>query len=196
MNQLTNNPFDTILKQAAGRPVSADTKEIASRHAERKQGDQGVKIILADISSSMAERVGADSKIELLRKALTQLGLDWTKYKLFAFHSFPQKCLDANTIPEPTGSTALHLALKECVIFQPQTTLVISDGQPDDAAAALKEADNLSGRIDCLYIGPENDVAAIAFMRALAARTGGKVVTKDIAKEKQLQGSTIRALLQ
>lgn len=60
-------------------------------------------------------------------------------------------------------------------------TLVISDGSPDNATTALGLAAQFRGVIDVLYIGPENDVEAIAFMRELAAAGGGRLRIEDLS---------------
>ena len=60
--------------------------------------------------------------------------------------------------------------------------MVISDGQPDDPARALAIARKFRGAIDVLYVGPDSDAAAIAFMRQLAAAAGGEVIVNDISQ--------------
>lgn len=55
-----------------------------------------------------------------------------------------------------------------------------SDGQPDNAERALAVAARFRGAIDVLYVGPESDHAAIAFMRRLAGAAGGDVQMHDM----------------
>src|SRR5690606_37127490 len=59
--------------------------------------------------------------------------------------------------------------------------IVISDGYPDDATAALRQAKQFESRIDCVYIGgPGGDGAQ--FLRQLAAASGGQY-SKNTVKE-------------
>ena len=60
--------------------------------------------------------------------------------------------------------------------------IVISDGCPDDAAAALREAKRYESRIDCVYIGPE-DGQGRSFLRRLAAASGGQYSTSAGAQD-------------
>jgi hypothetical protein len=65
---------------------------------------------------------------------------------------------------------------------QPARVIVISDGQPDDEAAALKAADELGCRIDVIYCGPDYDAKAIAFMQRLARLGCGECVVEDVVR--------------
>lgn len=60
--------------------------------------------------------------------------------------------------------------------------MVISDGQPDNAEAALREATKFRGRIDTIYVGPEGGQGA-EFLRRLATAHGGQTVTAAQAHE-------------
>jgi hypothetical protein len=101
----------------------------------------------------------------------------------------------AAVLPEPNGGTALHLALACAVGYQPGVTLVISDGQPDNEQHALAQAEQLSGRIDTLYIGPDGDRAAMDFMRRLARVGCGRDMRADLERPQPRLGATIRQLL-
>lgn len=61
--------------------------------------------------------------------------------------------------------------------------VVISDGQPDDAEAALTEAAQYKARIDCIHVGPESDSASRRFLDRLARAHGGTQVTAAHAQE-------------
>ena len=106
---------------------------------------------------------------------------------LIAFSSAPQVIPGLSDLPEPSGGTALHSALTLCASFRPRHTLIVSDGQPDDAPAALSAADALPGQIDVIYVGPDNDADAMAFMRKLARLGGGRVVVHDMKKNNARQ---------
>ena len=59
--------------------------------------------------------------------------------------------------------------------------IVISDGEPDNAAAALAEAAKYQARIDVIYCGPERSPAGRDFLRKLADTSGGQTLTADRA---------------
>jgi len=61
--------------------------------------------------------------------------------------------------------------------------------------AALAEADRLTGVIHALYVGPDGDAAAIAFMRRLARLGGGSAVVHDLAKARRALAQPLRALM-
>ena len=102
---------------------------------------------------------------------------------LVAFAGRPQRLATVADLPAPLGGTALELALSEAVTSQPEVTLVISDGQPRHAEAALSEAGKLKGTLNVVYCGPDDDLAAIAFMRRLAAQGGGRCWVYDLRRE-------------
>lgn len=161
------------------------------RYRERLTQASENQIILADVSASMAEQVGDQRKIDLVRRALGQV---LSGQQVIAFGS-SSVAVSGHDLPEPSGYTALHLALDHAAALRPRHTLVISDGQPDDKSAALRAARRLSGLIDVLYVGPAEDFEAIAFMRQLAACGGGHVVVHDLRIEQAaLQPATARLL--
>lgn len=51
--------------------------------------------------------------------------------------------------------------------------VIISDGEPNDEAAALREARTFKSKIDTVFIGPDGEPGA-AFLRKLAGTTGGQ----------------------
>lgn len=141
------------------------------------------RVILLDVSSSMAEASGELQKIDLLAEALDELWMEMEWCKLIAFSSFATVIESPDYLPAPNGSTAMHLALRKACEFAPEYTLVISDGQPDNRSAALSAAEELTGTIDVLYVGPDDDLDALYFMQSLARQSGGELVVEDIAED-------------
>lgn len=60
--------------------------------------------------------------------------------------------------------------------------IVISDGFPNDADEALREARRFKSRIDTIYVGPEGGAGA-AFLRRLAEASGGSTITSNQVKD-------------
>jgi Mg-chelatase subunit ChlD len=61
--------------------------------------------------------------------------------------------------------------------------VVISDGEPQDEAEALRVARTFKSRIDVIFCGPEDRPAGRDFLQRLAAASGGQSITADRAKE-------------
>jgi len=192
MNQLSN-PLQNIIDEASKKAASSEIKEISRRHSY-KSNNTDKRFILADISGSMGESVGSVTKYDLLKKALGDPIIDWTSQQLISFNSFPESTTPA-TLPLPSANTALHRAIDYILPEKPSFTLIITDGQPDDEQAALDAADKLTGIIDVLFIGKDNDVDAIAFLKKLSARNGGKIFVRDLQKTKSLPASALQKLL-
>jgi hypothetical protein len=171
------NPMQALIDQAAlVKPKAKTVKQYAER-LDPKNGS-GKTLLLLDISGSMGEQVGMTRKIDLLRRALDR-SLQLNEVAI-AFHSVAQVLPTLQLIPEPQGGTALHLAIAHGIGLNPGHTLVVSDGQPDDAKQALAEAKKLTGIINTLYIGRDDDYEAIEFMRKLARLGCGRSQTCDV----------------
>lgn len=136
-------------------------------------------VALADTSGSMAQREGSRRRIDLLADVLQQVLTADPAFRIIAFGSVPEELTGTEPgtnlrLPEPCGSTALHLALEHVARGpRPTRVVVISDGSPDDPQAALAAAKTLAPiTIDAYYVGPDDDRAAIGFMRALSLAGG------------------------
>lgn len=177
MSNLPANPLQGMLKRAA-QSLPATTGRVAAQQ-ERIDRRRGQAVMLADISASMGmPATGGQRKIDVLREAVAA-AVRQSAARLFVFSGQSREVRD---VPEPEGNTNLAAALDAVRALDPGVTLVISDGQPDNAAAALAAARKFRGAIDVLYIGPESDAAALAFMRALAKAGNGDVRVHDIAR--------------
>jgi hypothetical protein len=179
------NPLQALISRAA--TVTPATTGVTATYQRRLDAAGNETLILVDVSGSMSEPVGAGSnsprKITVLQRALHRaLHLKIPSPPLIAFASIATEVSHFSDLPEPAGGTAMHLALEMAIGHKPRHTLVISDGHPDDPEAALSVAARLSGIIDVIYIGPDNDAEAIAFMRALARAGAGRVVVHDLRR--------------
>ncbi len=94
--------------------------------------------------------------------------------------AFSRTAREVEQIPEPESNTDLVAGLALAKSLDPGTTLLISDGEPDNEAAALALARTYRGAIDVLYIGSADNFRAIDFMRRLASAAGGGVTLNDI----------------
>lgn len=190
---LPANPLAAIIAQAARLPAETGA---TAQYKQRFASAGSATVVLLDCSGSMAESAGTQRRIDVLRAAL-DYALSGGE-TLVAFSSHPTEISSPAALPQPSGGTALHLALAHIQGRTPRQTLVISDGRPNDEQAALDEAARLSGQIDVIYCGPDDDAQAIAFMRRLATVGGGRVIIHDVAKHAAARaqiGASVRALL-
>jgi hypothetical protein len=152
------------------------------------------RILLLDTSGSMVTPVGSRRRIDVLADILAAVFPALPDTRLFGFGSTTTELVDAVTehginLPEPAGSTALHLALEAMMPLKPNPLVIISDGEPDDAHAAIAQARLLGCVITTYYVGDESDRAATAFLRdlSLCSRGGvGRASRGDLLKPEQL----------
>jgi len=186
------NPLQALVDQASKAKESGKIDLYAQRI---NANPAGVSAIALDTSGSMNERVESGArKIDVLRQSLDRpLSVDEVA---ITFNCICTQLPSLQAIPEPGGGTAMHLALAEIANLKPRQTLVISDGRPDLKQKVLAEAKGVTGVINTLYIGSDDDLEAIEFMRQLARVGCGISRTCDIrvAPPKQLK-SAIALLL-
>jgi hypothetical protein len=174
-NELTN-PLQQLIKKA-GKTLPATTGKVAV-HQQKIDRRKGETIILADISISMASAAWGDKrKIDVLREAVTAVRSRISSRLIV----FSKDAREENEIPEPEANTDLVAGLQAAKEHDPGSTLVISDGYPDNGEDSLQIARQFRGIIDVLYVGPEDDTKAIEFMRKLAESGGGNFNENDIS---------------
>ncbi len=80
------------------------------------------------------------------------------------------------------GGTDLAGAIEEAAEMKPGRTIIISDGCPDNEQMATEAVENLSGRVDTVYCGPDGH-PAVAYLQSLSRRGGGVHMTFDGCRE-------------
>jgi hypothetical protein len=185
------DPIAALIAQAAQAPPPPPPPP---RLKATKATKAAPVVVLLDTSGSMAETAdGGLLRIEVLREAL-----EWALQAvqahpiLIAFSSTPKKIASPRDLPVPSGGTALEKALAMAGAKGPAKTIVISDGEPDDADVALAAAAVISGSIDTIYCGPDDGVEAKAFLKALARIGKGSYTA---AQGRPALGAAIRGLL-
>jgi hypothetical protein len=151
----------------------------------------------------MASPEGSRRRIDILRDVLVMALADVPRARVIAFNSVPQELTGlephaANlNLPEPAGSTALHLALRLVGTTKPDRIIVISDGLPDDRVAALRAARALNPvTIDALYVGPDDSSDALGFMQSLSlCGTGRGLVGIRSLRRPEVLAEELRVLL-
>lgn len=138
--------------------------------------------VLVDTSGSMnfpqSGRQRIDIAADVVRLTLQKV----PHARVVLFNSFPVELtglggavIQSLKLPPATGSTAVHSALEFVAAMTPRPGKIclISDGEPDDAAAALSAARALAPiEIDAFHIGFDNDVVAVEFLRELSQAGG------------------------
>jgi len=157
--------LQSIIGQAS-RSLAPVTGESA-RYQHRASSGGKAHVILCDVSSSMSESAGgALRRIDHLNLALDQLRRP--DIDVAAFSTGAAWVPVGARLPSPSGGTALEMGLDLIASRNPAHTLVISDGEPNQPAAALDAAKRLPGVINVLFCGDERNLVAVEFMRALA----------------------------
>lgn len=153
------------------RPIDANTPH-------------GLDQVIADLSSSMhSHAFEGKTRYQCLQEVLAKyLG----RVQVLAFNNYVTE-VDADSLPEPSGSTNLALALDESLKLEPLMVLLISDGVPNSKSAAYKSAEKLAKQsiINVLYIGPSN-VSAEAFMQEIANIGNGQYGNMRLDKTSSL----------
>lgn len=150
--------------------------------------------LLLDCSGSMNESASAECrKIDSLRSLVNTLR---TEYEIgFRQITFGVTVDIQDDIPEPGGGTPLHKALELAKENGPRKVVVVSDGFPDDANAAIKVAEDMGIPIDTYYVGPTPSEGE-GFMRRLAEATKGTNVTGNLGEGlRMLTGEVRKSLL-
>jgi predicted metal-dependent peptidase len=109
----------------------------------------GDALVVLDRSGSMAGTNDSRRSIDLAGEMLSRLLIECPNVRIIAFGSTVEELTGLEPgpglrLPEPGGSTALHLAF-DCIAAskRPGRIVVITDGMPDDAEAALIAARRL-----------------------------------------------------
>lgn len=176
-----------VIKKAAAAPATTGTNEELAKLRKRFDNCSDVVVVLADCSGSMSDVIGSSDlhKIDHLRIAITDLMKAHPKIVLIAFGSYAKILRGPEELPDwfhLMGSTALTEAIEMAVPMRPRRTVIISDGCPnnqDSSAAAIEE---LTGRVDTVYCGPDGH-PAITFLQSLARKGAGQHMTFDGCRE-------------
>jgi uncharacterized protein with von Willebrand factor type A (vWA) domain len=142
-------------------------------------------VVLMDCSASMSYQDYIYDSETRYKKACNQLARLQSenpgKVCLISFSS-GQEFSPSGIAKWPNGSTDIAGALQ---FIKPVDGLdckliLISDGEPDDDAEAIKTAQDFKSKIHCIYIGPENGSGA-DFLKRLSAVTGGQFSNNGVA---------------
>ncbi|MHB1131748.1 MAG: vWA domain-containing protein [Chloroflexota bacterium] len=152
-------------------------------------------ICLIDVSGSMDahDSKGGKSRYDVAVEELIKLQATLPgKIAVVAFSDSVQFC-PSGVPPFMACGTDLAKAL-EFVKLADGTVrfVVISDGMPNEPAPCLKLAKTFKSRIDCIYVGPEDDRSGAHFLEQLAAASGGKYA---VAAQAQQLAEKVQLLL-
>jgi hypothetical protein len=151
-----------------------------------------------DVSGSMDTPVnGRQRRRDVCDTTLARIVPDLPNVRLVAFNDTITVLEPGQPIPEPSGGTNLALALERIAAFRPSRVVIVSDGEPQDKAAALAAAQALRCVISTYFCGSEDDRAGAAFMKqlALCSRGGvGRALKSNLREPEKLAGE-LRLLL-
>jgi hypothetical protein len=144
-------------------------------------------VILVDVSGSMSEADsrGGKRRYDVALEELAQLQASLPgKLAVIGFSNEVIFC-PGGAPPFLAAQTDLAGALRFAKIADVpgMRFIVISDGLPDNTEEALRVAKTFVGRIDVVYVGPEDYPTGREFLAKLARRCNGATVTADRVKE-------------
>lgn len=173
------SPLKNIIERLAATEVQGRAAQMKKRFVDCSDAI----VVLCDCSGSMEDGIGglSLSKFEHLKIALEDILQTWPQIKLVAFASSAKVVAGPNQLPPPGGGTNMARALQLAATFRPRKTIVISDGLPDHAGAALAAAQAVAGSIDTIYCGPDEH-PAVDFLRQLSRECAGNSVVWDGVK--------------
>ena len=135
----------------------------------------GSACLLLDTSGSMSSHTNDGRR---MIDALRDLVQEFPSTRQFAFDSTVEEIPAGERIPEPRGNTDMAKAFAYLKANDLTHAILITDGQPNNEAAALHEAQGL--RLDIFYVGPKPEPP---FLRQLAQATGGQYGATSLTKE-------------
>lgn len=156
----------------------------------------GAEWILADCSESMLSQVvgTTDTRIDLVNAAAAT----YPKAQRLAFNGTVRH-LGPDEEFFAWGGTFICPALRFLAAWRPVWVLIISDGQIIDSEEEACEIATKIAQlaiIETLYIGPDSEKEAMAFMQRLAHIGSGTPTRHDTTKPQQISLETvIRGLL-
>lgn len=143
-------------------------------------------IVIVDTSGSMSssDSRNGKSRYDVACEELAQLQNSLPgKIAVLAFSDDVMFCPSGQP-HDYCGGTDLAKALRfaKSADVEGMQFIVISDGEPDDRAEALKVAKTFKNKINVIYVGPEKSPSGRNFLTELAAASGGVAVTADRAQ--------------
>jgi len=136
-------------------------------------------LLLVDCSDSMSSRLmTGERSIDALRKIVRKLR-ESNPVPVAAFGAMGGAVILVDEVPEPCGSTPLHLAIEYGTQQGATHLVVVTDGEPDSETAAFEAARVFGNAIDVFYIG-DGGGRGETFARELARRTGGTMNLSDL----------------
>lgn len=162
----------------------------------KRQRAELKRFLVLDCSGSMADYCEPGrAKIDALRDIVASLRASGTVFRQIVFGGFG--ALVDDTLPDPSGSTPMHLAFDLARAFCPGRVVIVSDGMPDVEGLAMHAAKELRCPIDIFYVGPRPH-SGEAFLRGLARAAGGQyqatTLTRDGTKAIAEQAKRLLAL--
>lgn len=141
-------------------------------------------ILLTDMSGSMASHDAPSGKSRFEAAEQEVIRLQKQHPGKIALISFSDHAVFSPAgIPDRMGGGTNMAGALQYVLPADDTgtqIILVSDGQPNNEDETLQVARQFKTKIDCIFIGPENDLSGgRAFLERLARATGGVALKSD-----------------
>lgn len=140
--------------------------------------------LLLDISGSMR-----GWKITELRK----LADEFRQARRFEFSSACDEIPASAQVSEPNGGTALDVGFLYVKKRGITHVVLITDGEPDSRRKAIDAAIGL--KVDCFYVGPDDNDSSLKFLEELAVGTGGQYGKVSLERLAELKAAVKERLM-
>ncbi len=184
--------MNTIVKGSIGAIATQTGKSLAESFMDVDA------VVVVDTSGSMGvtDSTGGRSRYDQACKELETLQASMPgKIAVVSFASENQVKFCPSGVPKNfKGRTDVAAALRFCKKMDVVGVrfILISDGEPDDAAAALTVARTYKSRIDTIFVGDERRPDGRKFLEQLSKGAGGESITADRV---QALAANVRLLL-
>ncbi|MEW6213004.1 MAG: vWA domain-containing protein [Acidobacteriota bacterium] len=164
---MTDNKALILARKQGLKAQSSLTEFVKSKTADESA------LLICDVSGSMD-----GTKIIRLREVINRL----RQARQLSLLAFGNSVSLVTELPGAGGGTPMAEALRLAATQKPRRAILLSDGEPDDASAALAAARELTMagcKLSCVYIGPEGG-EGYRFLKRLAAEAHGEMANVDL----------------
>ncbi len=176
----------SIIKTSTADPLATRLRSALRTKHGLGTGMASTSALLLDISGSMSEWCAPNkTKIAELRT----LAAEFADVRRFTFSTSCVEMPPRAVIGDTEGGTNLAAAFLHVKTKGINHVVLITDGEPDDEAGALRASVGL--RIDCFYVGHD---PAPPFLHELCKASGGSYAKASMAALHQLAGNVRQRL--
>lgn len=168
----------SLVKTEKTAPITSGSFRARMERRQAQFTASAERCLLLDVSSSMGQQDDSSGKSRM--DYLKEIVANFQAEQKFCFHSSCTK----EEPSYPQGSTNLALAFDCVKAAGIKHVILVTDGEPDNAELAEEAAEGL--KVDCFYVGPDNNDRAKDFLRKLSEGHSGQYGNVSISQVAEL----------